>query len=134
MHAADTSVAVPFCQIGHESHDVAVAAVAEHRPVLAGHAAFEGFCVLTRLPQSNRLSPESASTILRRNFGEPCWLTVDGSERVYALLSEGAIAGGAVYDALVAQAALDHERTLLTLDRRAAATYRAVGVDFELLR
>jgi toxin FitB len=42
-------------------------------------------------------------------------------------LSELGIAGGAVYDALVGLAAVDHGAMLATRDRRAAATYEAVG-------
>mgnify|MGYP001588095489 CR=1 FL=1 len=71
--------------------------------------------------------------MLADNFGEPCWLTARGTKRVYALLGERGIVGGAVYDALVAQAALDHDRTLLSLDRRAEPTYVAVGVRYEMV-
>jgi toxin FitB len=38
------------------------------------------------------------------------------------------IAGGAVYDALVALGAKDHEAALATRDARARGTYDAVGV------
>ena len=44
------------------------------------------------------------------------------------------IAGGAVYDTLVAAAAAEHGITLATRDRRAAETYRALDVDFELIQ
>lgn len=43
------------------------------------------------------------------------------------------LAGGAIYVALVAATALHARATLLTRDRRAAATYEAVGADFELI-
>lgn len=43
------------------------------------------------------------------------------------------LAGGAVYDALVAATAKRASARLLTRDRRAVATYEAVGVDYELL-
>ncbi|HVV35290.1 MAG TPA: PIN domain-containing protein [Acidimicrobiales bacterium] len=133
MYAADTSVAVPFVHAAHGAHPQARTAVTRARPALAGHAAFETFSVLTRLPLPDRLSPAEARRAIDENFGEPSWLTVHGTARVWALLREGRLAGGAVYDALVAQAAFDHERTLLTLDRRAARTYEVVGVEFELL-
>jgi predicted nucleic acid-binding protein len=43
------------------------------------------------------------------------------------------IAGGAVYDALVGSAAVAHQLALVTRDRRALPTYRALEVDVELL-
>jgi len=43
------------------------------------------------------------------------------------VLSRLGIAGGAVYDALVALAAVEHEADLATRDARARATYEAVG-------
>jgi hypothetical protein len=70
---------------------------------------------------------------LHRGFGDPCWITSEGSGRVFRLVAEHAIAGAAVYDALVAQAALDNDRLLLSLDRKARRVYEAVGVRYELL-
>jgi hypothetical protein len=134
-YAVDTSVSIPFIVDGLSFHGVASAAVERHRPALVGHARFETHGRLTGSAIAGvRLSPRAAATIIAENFGEPEWLTVKGAERVYALLAEASIIGGAVYDALVAQAALDHNRTLLTLDRRAERTYQRVGVDYELLR
>jgi predicted nucleic acid-binding protein len=43
-------------------------------------------------------------------------------------LSGLGIAGGAVYDALVALAAKEHDMVLATRDARARGTYDAVGV------
>ncbi|MEO8968055.1 MAG: hypothetical protein ABI355_10595 [Solirubrobacteraceae bacterium] len=43
------------------------------------------------------------------------------------------VAGGAVYDALVGAAAREHDLPLVTRDQRAAETYRALAVRFELL-
>jgi hypothetical protein len=37
------------------------------------------------------------------------------------------VAGGAVYDAVVALAAVEHDAELATRDRRAMATYELVG-------
>jgi hypothetical protein len=42
------------------------------------------------------------------------------------------IAGGAVYDALVALAALANQMVLLTRDARALSTYAAIGVRIEM--
>lgn len=49
------------------------------------------------------------------------------SGRIADTLARLGIAGGAVYDALVALAALDHDADLATRDLRAKATYEAVG-------
>ena len=43
------------------------------------------------------------------------------------------IAGGAVYDALVGATAAEHGIVLATRDRRALDTYRALGVEVEVL-
>jgi predicted nucleic acid-binding protein len=47
---------------------------------------------------------------------------------VHATLSRMGIAGGAVYDGLVALAAKEHGVPLATRDARARGTYDAVGV------
>jgi predicted nucleic acid-binding protein len=43
------------------------------------------------------------------------------------------IAGGAVYDALVGAAAVEHGVPLMTRDRRAADTYRRISIKFVLV-
>lgn len=48
-------------------------------------------------------------------------------ERVPEVLSRFGIAGGAVYDARVACAAVEHRATLATRDVRAKATYETIG-------
>ena len=101
--------------------------------MLAGHAAFEAYSVLTRMPVGRRLGPSDAATALERNFGAPCLLGVRETQALLSRLGELGVVGGAVYDALVAEAARVHGRTLLSLDWRAERTYRAVGVEFELL-
>jgi predicted nucleic acid-binding protein len=44
------------------------------------------------------------------------------------------LAGGAVYDALVGAAALEHELTLVIRDKRALDTYRTLDIAVELLQ
>jgi hypothetical protein len=135
VYAADTTLAIASAYEDHPYFSRASAALDEHQPRLAGHAAFEAFSVLTRLPPGWRLSAANAAALLHRSFpDEPLWLTAEGSARAYALIAQSAVVGNAVYDALVAQAALDHDRTLLTLDRRAERTYQLVGVAYEVLR
>lgn len=131
--ACDTSVAVAAVDPNHEAHDICRAIVTEHRPVLAGHAAFETYAVLTRLPPPARVDGPVAQTLLREVFGEPCWLEGITSALLLQRLAGTAIVGGATFDALVAAASDAHERVLLTRDRRAQRTYRLLGVDYVLI-
>jgi hypothetical protein len=100
---------------------------------LAGHAEFETYSVLTRLPPPSRISPTEASAILTTTF--PATVHPGGDARRGALsaLVDAGIAGGAVYDGLVALAAAAANCLLLSCDRRAAGTYLALGVRFEIL-
>ena len=131
--ALDSSVAVPALMSAHEHHGVAAAAVRKHRPALAGHAAFETYSSLTRLPIEHRLDPADVASAIRQTFPDLCAL--DSADALLVLEQIGAarVAGGAVYDALVGAAAQRNGRILLTRDRRAVNTYRAMGVNFELL-
>lgn len=129
----DTSAAIAFLVSDHEAHDDTFAALADRRLGLAGHAAFETYSVLTRLPPPARLTPQSAARLISSNFPYNRFLS---SERAAALLTDlpgHAVAGGAVYDALVGAAAREHGLPLVSLDRRAMNTYRALDVDVELL-
>lgn len=129
----DTSVAVALVAAGHEHHQSVRKAVGERRYGLSGHAAFETFSVLTRLPPPARRTPAAVAQLLARNFPGSRFLSAQGAQRLHARLAELGIAGGAVYDALVAAAAAEHGITLATRDRRASETYRALQVDFELI-
>lgn len=131
--ALDTSVAVPLLVRSHERHADISSWWAGRDVVLAGHAVAETFSVLTRLPGEARLSPEDAAKLMARRFGPPLLLAARSARRLPALLASHGIAGGAVYDAMVALAAAEHSATLATRDARAVATYGAVGVAVELV-
>lgn len=130
----DTSAAVPFLLTTHEAHATTYAALRPHQLGLAGHAAFETFSVITRLPGTARVSPPSAARILKHNFPHAAHLSAKRAASLLTDLAGYAVSGGAVYDALVGAAAAEHGRTLATRDRRAASTYAAIGVDVMLLR
>lgn len=85
------------------------------------------------MPPPNRRTPQAVARLLAHNFPGSRFLSTQGAERLHARLAELGIAGGAVYDALVAAAAAEHGITLATRDRRAAETYRALKIDFELI-
>jgi hypothetical protein len=119
---------------GHEAHNSTIEALAERRLGLAGHAWFETFSVLTRLPAPARREPEEVATILRHNFPESRFLTEKASSDLAGMLSRLGVGGGAVYDALVGWAAASHELPLRSRDRRAADLYRSLGANVEILR
>jgi hypothetical protein len=111
----------------HEAH-VEVARWWDGREAaLSGHALAETYSVLTRLPGDLRVEPADAARLLRARFGDPFLLGLEVSRLVPDTLSRLGIAGGAVYDALVALAAVEHRADLATRDLRARATYEAVG-------
>ncbi len=51
-----------------------------------------------------------------------------------ARLAGAGVNGAATYDGLIALTALEHDLELITRDRRAERTYRALGVHYQLLR
>lgn len=129
----DTSVAVALSVGDHEHHGVAVDALDGRRLGLAGHAAFETFSVLTRLPPPARRAPAIVSRVLRENFPASRFLSPDATATLLERFAEGEIAGGSVYDALVGATAVEHRIALATMDRRAFDTYRLLGVELEVL-
>lgn len=132
-HAVDTSVAVAALDGAHAAHEACRSAVVARRPALAGHAVFETYSVLTRMPGALAVDGPTATQILRRAFPEVSWLTAEQATELLARCGPLGIVGGAVYDALVAEAARVHERLLLTRDHRARRTYDLIGVDYELV-
>lgn len=126
--ALDTSVAIPLLVATHRAH-IAVSRWCDGRDVaLSGHALAETYSVLTRLPGDVRLAPADAARLIGERFAAPLLLAPDAAARLPEVLGELGIAGGAVYDALVALAALEHGADLATRDARAKATYDAIGV------
>lgn len=129
----DTSVAVALLVVDHDHHIATTAAVG-NRPVgLAGHAAFETYSVLTRLPAPLRRAPAEVATMLSAGFPVTRYLSERGSLELVERLARARIAGGSVYDALVGAVATEHQMVLVTRDHRAARTYQALDVEVELL-
>lgn len=131
--ACDTSVAVAALDPAHEAHPACRRALVDCRPALAGHAAFETYSVLTRLPLPLRLSAGQAASVLAAAFPEDCWLDATGTRGLRERLAGLDIVGGSVYDALVGRAAAVNQRTLLTRDRRAERTYRSLDVEYRFV-
>lgn len=129
----DTSVAIALVLEDHEAHARALDAVRGRRLGLAGHAWFETYSVLTRLPSGLRRSPTDAARILRRNFPDSVFLGGPETAGLGAELARLDIGGGSVYDALVGAAARHHGLPLLSADLRARTVYDALGVRLEAL-
>ncbi|HWL45370.1 MAG TPA: hypothetical protein VNQ73_20665 [Ilumatobacter sp.] len=89
--------------------------------------------MLTRLPEPSRVLASDARRALDAAFPERCWLTPDEQAALADRLAVAGIVGGAVYDALVGEAARAGDRTLITRDRRARPTYELLGVRYEFI-
>ena len=126
--ALDTSVAIPLLVATHRAHAAVTRWWSGREVALSGHAVAETYSVLTRLPGDLRLAPADAARLLGERFVDPLLLGSDVARRLPDVLGRLGIAGGAVYDALVALAALEHGADLATRDARAKATYDMVGV------
>ncbi len=128
--ACDTSVAIASLDPSNPLHLKCRRAVRTHRPALAGHAAFECYSVLTHMPPPFRVAPAQAAKLLADAFAQTCWLDPADAAELLVRLSDLGISGGATYDALVGEAARSNDCRLLTADRRAEHTYRALGADY----
>ena len=129
----DTSVAIALVVADHEHHDSTFRALADRRLGLAGHAAFESFSVLTRLPPPARRTPATVARLLRTTFPHSRFLSPRGAASLLARLETLGVAGGSIYDALVGATAAEHGITLATRDLRALGTYRALEVDVDVV-
>lgn len=127
--AVDTSVAIPRLMSGHVAHQPVLERLKGHELVLTQHSLAETYSVLTRLPGDARVHPDDAVQLIESGFGHPALLPAEIARTLPVRLAAAGIAGGAVYDGLVALAAGATSLPLATRDQRAAATYRALGVE-----
>lgn len=130
----DTSAAFALVQRENPFHQAAKDRLLRCRRGMSGHAAVELLSVLTRLPSPQRLSPAAALRLELTNFPEPRFLSATDTGEALREFAAAGLAGGALYDGLVGVAARAHSLPLVTCDRRAVPTYRALGVTYELLR
>lgn len=127
--ALDTSAAVPYLMRAHVAHRRVDQALKGHSPVMTQHSLAETYSVLTRLPGDARVAPTDAARLLEETMGPAVGLKAATSRRLPRILADLGIAGGAVYDALVAIAAQEAGLPLFTRDLRARSTYQAIGVE-----
>jgi len=133
--APDTSVLVAGFDSSHPFHQQAQGALGEvrRRGRLIAHTIAETFAVLTAAgPYGLRGAPVLAylDRFLDR---EPIGLEPAAYVRALTDFADVDLVGGAVYDALIAVSARDAGATLVSLDRRAAATYHRCRARFELV-
>ena len=129
----DTSAAVALVLADHADHAATVQQLTGRSLGLAGHAVFETFSVLTRLPPPARRNPTTVADLIASNFPLSRFLSERAASSLISRLAELGIGGGSVYDALVGAAAKEHDIKLVSRDRRAFETYRRLGVDVEML-
>lgn len=131
--AADSSVTIAALLNDHPAHDAASDALATCKATIA-HVAIETYSVLTRLPSPARVDATTAVTALDERLPS-AYLTLDANScaKAPSRLAAAGVSGGASYDGLIALTALEHDLELVSRDRRAAPSYRALGVRFVLL-
>jgi predicted nucleic acid-binding protein len=109
----------------HERHAGAAAEIerrlaARERMATAAHALAESFAVLTRLPAPYRIAPADALAVLEGNFlrtARVASLDADGYKAMLRRAGSEGVAGGRVYDAVIAACALKaRASTLLTFN------------------
>jgi predicted nucleic acid-binding protein len=132
-YLADTSAAVPLVVTDHEHHEQVWDALGDSVLGLAGHAQFETYSVLTRLPPPSRRTPAECQLLIESNFPASRYLSPSQQRDALVEFARLGIAGGSVYDALVGRCALEHGLTLVTRDQRALATYRLLGVSVRVV-
>ena len=90
--------------------------------------------MLTRLPAGLAVPAGVAADVLADRFaGRALALDAGARSGLLRTLAAAGVVGGATYNGLVALEAAAHGETLLTLDRRAEATYRRLGVAFAVI-
>jgi predicted nucleic acid-binding protein len=131
--AVDSSVAIAAILADHQAHDAAEDALSRSDSTIA-HVAAETYSVLTRLPPPLRLDAAHAAAIVDARLPSRL-VALAGESHATALgrLAAAQVSGGATYDGLIALTALEHDLELVSRDRRATRTYRALRVRFRLL-
>ena len=125
MTAVDSSVVIAGLLSWHEFHKRALPALekamAARRLLIPFPALVESYSVMTRLPSPHRLRPEIAHQLLHDSFSGARIVGLS-PRKAWTFLGNcvaSATAGGRVYDAVIASAAIEaHARELLTFNPR----------------
>jgi predicted nucleic acid-binding protein len=127
----DSSVVIAAFASWNRHHETSIAALVENGIVdLVAHAELESYSVLTRLPEPFRAEPALVADYLHKDYpGKRMVLPERERRDLVRRLASRSIAGGAVYDAIVAATAAHHGHGLLSCDRRAALSYNRLDVE-----
>lgn len=126
----DTSIIIAAVSSWHPAHKQAAVSLKDVR-VAISHTLAEAYSSLTRMPPSQRVLPSKTLDFFIEQFTTE--IPVPPYLPALNELAQLEITGGATYDGLIALAARRAGLKLLTLDQRAARTYEAVGVEYEIL-
>jgi predicted nucleic acid-binding protein len=125
MIAVDSSVVIAGLLSWHELHERALQALekamAARRLLIPFPVLVESYSVMTRLPSPHRLRPEIAHQLLHDSFSgaRVVGLSARKAWTFFGDCVASATAGGRVYDAVIASAAIEaHARELLTFNPR----------------
>ena len=131
----DSSVVIAAFASWNRHHEAAVEALAAHDVRdLPAHAELESYSVLTRLPEPFRADAALVADYLHRDFPGRRMVVPERERRgLLRRLASLSIAGGAVYDAMVAATAAHHGHGLLSCDRRAASVYSRLDAEVTYL-
>lgn len=138
LYLIDTSCMVAAVCSWHEHHAVTLGELqrlqeARWKSVVAAHSLAEAYSVLTRLPTPRRLSPTDALALVSQNWGKARVEALAARDywRLLRSCESQGIAGGPVYDALIAACGRKAQaRAILTLNPE---HFRHVGATAELL-
>jgi predicted nucleic acid-binding protein len=133
IQTPDSSVLIPALQVGHPNHAEARRVLSRRHLRIIGHVALETFATMTAAAYKPRTSPSASAAAIAQLDSRPLTLSVHGYADLIDKAGASGIMGGAIYDALIAVTATEHSARLISRDLRAAATYRALGVDLEML-
>jgi len=133
IQTPDSSVLIPALQVGHPNHEEARKVLSRRQLRITGHVELETFAAMSSAAYKPRTSPSAAATAIAQLDSSPLTLSPQGYLDLIEKAGKGRLMGGAIYDALIAITAAQHGARLISRDKRAAATYKALGVDLEML-
>lgn len=116
----DTSILVAAFLSNHPKHQACTpwlrqVQTRQIQGYIANHTLAEIYAVLTRLPVKPIISPQIAQQLIQENLKEfeSITLSTEDYERVIYRMVNLNLTGGAIYDALIAQAAINSKADLL---------------------
>lgn len=134
MNVVDTSVVVGALTLADASARAECEKALRSSPAPIAHVFLETYSVLTRIPAPLRMTGIQAGTFLTQAFPKsPLTIGPDENREFLDRLLREHIIGGSTYDALIAFTSVKHGAQLITRDRRAAATYAAMGASITFI-